>query len=65
MELTFEQYKQEVVDLVTKEIGDKKWFRGVCVDGLQEMFPNIQEGVDLALMQTSYWDAGDDPDYGF
>jgi hypothetical protein len=56
MEPTLERFRLEVASAVKEEIGNKKWFRGVCMDGVNETYPNFKEAVELAIMQTSYWD---------
>jgi len=55
--MDLEQFRLEVASAVKERIGHEKWFRGVCMDGVNQEYPNFEAAVDLATMQTEYWDA--------
>lgn len=54
-----EEFERIVVNAVTAKIGNNRWFRGVCLDGIDEYFKrqDLQGAIDNARDQTVYFDA--------
>lgn len=62
-EPTWEEFRQAVINRVKEMLHDNKWFGGVCLDGIEEFFPNdLEEAITHAYCETLYWDA---PNHGF
>ena len=56
------EFKARVTAAVRAKLGDAPWFRGVCLDGIDEYADDFDEAVANACGTTMYWDA---PNYGF
>ncbi len=59
---TIEEYTSKVITLVKAEIGEAKWYRGVCLDTVRESFESqtsVADAVVTARMDTEMWDNPD------
>jgi hypothetical protein len=61
LKMTPEQFRERVIVGVKARIGNEPWFSGVCMDNVDDIFPDLTEAIEVALMDTMYWDA---PNHG-
>lgn len=59
--MTLEEYRAAVLAGAKKELEKASWFSGVCMDDVNEFYPDVNEGVIHAIINTHYWD---DPSFG-
>lgn len=59
--MTHEQFREKILIAVKAKLEHEPWFRGVCLDDIDECFPDLEEGIDMAYCNTLYWDA---PNHG-
>jgi hypothetical protein len=61
LKMTPEQFRERVIAGVTTRLGKYDWFVGVCMENVDDCFPDLTEAIEVALMDTMYWDA---PNHG-
>ena len=58
--LSYHEYKDQVCNLVESQIKDKSWYRGVCIDSIQDSFDagrSVEDAAESARSETYMWDA--------
>jgi hypothetical protein len=62
LNLSREEYREKVLAAAKAKLKDYPWFSGVCMDDVDECYPDFEEGVNAAYCNTLVWDA---PNMGF
>jgi len=56
-------FRSEVSKAVKEQLGHHNWFTGVCLDDINQFFPNdVDEAIEYAVCETLFRDA---PNHGF
>ena len=59
--MTLEEYRAAVLAEAKRQLQSAKWFKAVCMDDVNDYYPDVDAGAVHAIMQTHYWD---DPHMG-
>ena len=59
--MTLEEFRQKVIVAVGTRLNKHDWFNGVCMDNVDAAFPDLEEAVESAVLDTVYFDA---PNHG-
>lgn len=54
--MTRDDFRAEVIRRVKSDIGHEAWFRGVCVDNVDDCYPDLEEAALTAYCDTVYHD---------
>ena len=60
MKRNLTELQEKVCDLARKQIEDKPWFQGICLDDIPSdkeiLTMGLEESADQIALQTAYWD---------
>lgn len=51
-------FRDKVAAAIKKEFGEEKWFKGVCMDGVEhfEQRNDLDGAIEHAATETLHWD---------
>lgn len=59
-QISLEDFKKEVVRQVKGKLNKFAWFNGVCLDDIEDFYPDkIKDAVSHAESESFYWDGKD------